>query len=120
MTDAMNDIDKYLQAATRDNTRRSYRTAVEHFETTWNGFLPATSDSIARYLTSYADSLAFNTLKQRLAALAQWHIDQGFPDPQGTAGKKGIKRNSRTSSTARETSQTTATGTTQAVGAFSR
>ena len=44
----MNDIDKHLQAATRDNTRRSYRTAVEHFETTWDGFLPATSDSISR------------------------------------------------------------------------
>ena len=25
--------------------------------------------------------LAHNTLKQRLAVLAQWHIDQGFPDP---------------------------------------
>jgi integrase len=77
----MNDIEKYLQAATRDNTRRSYRSAIEHFEDAWGGFLPATADSIARYLTNYADSLAFNSLKQRLAALAQWHIDQGFPDP---------------------------------------
>lgn len=25
--------------------------------------------------------LAINTLKQRLAALSQWHIEQGFPDP---------------------------------------
>lgn len=25
--------------------------------------------------------LSINTLRQRLAALAQWHLDQGFPDP---------------------------------------
>lgn len=30
----MNDVDRYLEAATRDNTRRSYRAAVEHFEVT--------------------------------------------------------------------------------------
>jgi integrase len=77
----MGDIDKYVQAATRDNTRRSYRSAVEHFEDTWGGYLPATANSVARYLSDYAQTLAFNTLKQRLAALAQWHIDQGFPDP---------------------------------------
>ena len=28
----MSDLDRYLQAATRDNTRRSYRAAIEHFE----------------------------------------------------------------------------------------
>ncbi|MAZ90016.1 MAG: Tn3 family resolvase [Cellvibrionaceae bacterium] len=77
----MNKIDRYIQAATRDNTRRSYQSAIEHYEVTWGGFLPATADSIARYLADYADTLAVNTLKARLAGLAQWHIDQGFPDP---------------------------------------
>lgn len=77
----MNKIDRYIQAATRDNTRRSYQSAIEHYEVIWGGFLPATADSIARYLADYADILAVNTLKARLAALAQWHIDQGFPDP---------------------------------------
>lgn len=47
----------------------------------WGGFLPATADSIARYLADYAEQHSINTLKQRLAALAQWHISQGFPDP---------------------------------------
>jgi hypothetical protein len=74
-------IDRYVEAATRDNTRRSYQGAVQHFEVTWGGFLPATADNIARYLADHAGILAVNTLKQRLAALAQWHIDQGFPDP---------------------------------------
>ena len=77
----MSKIDQYIQAATRDNTRQSYQAAVRHFEVEWGGFLPATADSIANYLVEYAETLAINTLRQRLAALAQWHISQGFPDP---------------------------------------
>lgn len=77
----MSKIDTYLHAATRDNTRRSYQAAARHFEVEWGGFLPATADAIARYLVDHAESLAINTLRQRLAALARWHIDQGFPDP---------------------------------------
>lgn len=77
----MSKIDAYIEAATRANTRRSYQGAVRHFEVEWGGFLPATADSIARYLAEHAETLAINTLRQRLAALAQWHVDQGFPDP---------------------------------------
>ncbi|MFY0732264.1 site-specific integrase [Pseudomonas sp. NFX15] len=77
----MTELDRYLQAATRDNTRRSYRAAIEHFEVTWGGFLPATSDSVARYLVAHAGVLSINTLKLRLSALAQWHNSQGFADP---------------------------------------
>jgi len=80
----MNKADRYLQAGTRENTRRSYRAAVEHFEVTWGGFLPATGDGIVRYLAEYADQHTISTLKQRLAALAQWHLTQGFPDPTKT------------------------------------
>lgn len=76
-----NKVDQYVRAATRDNTRRSYQSALDHYEVTWGGFLPATADNIAEYLANYAAQLALNTLKQRAAALAQWHIDQGFPDP---------------------------------------
>lgn len=74
-------VDRYLAAATRANTRRSYRSAIEHFEAEWGGFLPATADSLARYLADHAGKLSVSTLKLRLAALAQWHLDQGFPDP---------------------------------------
>src|SRR5471032_1749837 len=77
----MSEVDKYLRASTRDNTRSSYQSAVRHFEIDWGGFLPATADSVARYLAEHAESLSINTLRQRLAALAQWHADQGFPDP---------------------------------------
>ena len=68
----MSELDRYLNAATRDNTRRSYRAAIEHFEVTWGGFLPATSDSVARYLVAHAGQLSINTLKLRLSALLRW------------------------------------------------
>ncbi len=77
----MNPIDLYLKASERSNTRRSYESAIRHFEVEWGGFLPTTADGISRYLANYGDQLAFNTLKQRLAALAQWHVEHGFPDP---------------------------------------
>ncbi|HLV16602.1 MAG TPA: site-specific integrase [Pseudomonas sp.] len=77
----MSEVERYLQAGIRDNTRRSYRAAIEHFEVSWGGFLPATSDSIARYLAEHAGHLSLNTLRLRLAALSQWHVSQGFPDP---------------------------------------
>jgi hypothetical protein len=80
----MNKADRYLQAGTRENTRRSYRAAVEHFEVTWGGFLPTTGDGIVRYLAEYADQHTISTLKQRLAALAQWHSGtspKGSPIP---------------------------------------
>lgn len=88
----MSSVDKYINAATRDNTRRSYQAAIEHYEVQWGGFLPATADSISRYLADYAQTLSINTLRQRLAAIAQWHADQGFPDPtKSPVVKKVIK-----------------------------
>lgn len=80
----MSKLDQYIQAATRKSTRQSYRGAIEHFEVEWQGVLPATADSVARYLAEYAGTQAISTLRQRLAALAKWHTEQGFPDPTKT------------------------------------
>lgn len=91
----MNEVERYIEAGTRENTRRSYQSAVEHFEVTWGGFLPASSESILRYLAAYADQLAFSTLKQRLAALAQWHNSQGFPDPTKAPAVRQVLRGIR-------------------------
>lgn len=74
-------VDLYLEAADRKNTRLSYASALRHFEVEWGGFLPATSEAVARYLAAYGGELANSTLRQRLAALARWHQDQGFQDP---------------------------------------
>lgn len=88
-------VDQYINAATRDNTRKSYQSAIDHFEVQWGGFLPATADSVARYLADHAGILAINTLKQRLAALGQWHIDQGMPDPTKAPLVKKVLRGIR-------------------------
>lgn len=88
----MPNVDRYLEAATRENTRRSYQFATQHFEVEWGGHLPATAESVARYLANYAGRLAVNTLKQRLAALAQWHAEHGFADPtRATVVRKVLK-----------------------------
>ncbi|MDO9135046.1 site-specific integrase [Hydrogenophaga sp.] len=81
----MTRLAQYIEAAERDNTRRSYASAIRHFEVEWKGLLPSTADAIARYLADHAASMAINTLRQRLAALSRWHTDQGFPDPTKSA-----------------------------------
>ncbi|AAM38072.1 integrase [Xanthomonas phaseoli pv. phaseoli] len=64
-------VGQYLEAATRPNTQRAYAAATRHFEVEWGGHLPATAEQVARYLAAYAGQLALNTLRHRLAALAQ-------------------------------------------------
>lgn len=70
----------YVKAATSNNTRRAYRQDIRHFEAS-GGVLPATPDSICRYLTSFAKLLNPRTLQRRLVALKNWHNYQGFIDP---------------------------------------
>ena len=70
----------YLEAATSENTRRSYRSAVRHFER-WGGYLPTDRDTLIRYLLDYAETLNPRTLSARLTALSQWHRYQDFTDP---------------------------------------
>ncbi|MGX9697684.1 tyrosine-type recombinase/integrase [Janthinobacterium lividum] len=73
----------FLAAATSDNTRRTYRSAIRHFQA-WGGALPADESTVIRYLMAYADSLNARTLALRLTALSQWHVYQGFADPAST------------------------------------
>lgn len=73
----------YLEAATAENTRRTYRSAIRHFERA-GGLLPATEAGILRYLLDHAATLSPQTLSLRLTALRQWHHYQGFPDPTAT------------------------------------
>jgi len=76
----MSTVEIYARAATRENTQRSYRSALQHFEAEWGGLLPASPDTVARYLAEHAEMLSISTLQQRLAALADWHHAHGFPD----------------------------------------
>ena len=80
----------FLAAATSDNTRRTYRSAIRHFQA-WGGALPADESTIIHYLMAYADSLNARTLALRLTALSQWHVYQGFADP-ASAEHDGAQR----------------------------
>lgn len=51
-------VERYLEAANRENTQRSYASALRHFEVEWGGHLPATPDSVARYLADHAGELS--------------------------------------------------------------
>lgn len=72
--------DRYQIAATSDNTRRAYQADIRHFES-WGGQLPATTESILRYMHAFAEMLNPRTLSRRITALKQWHLYQHFPDP---------------------------------------
>lgn len=71
---------RYIEAATAENTRRAYRSAIRHFEC-WGGRLPAEAPTVKAYLLAHAETLNPRTLSLRLTALRHWHQLQGFPDP---------------------------------------
>lgn len=73
----------FLAAATSENTRRAYRSAIRHF-LAWGGVLPSDESAMIRYLLAYAQGLNTRTLALRLTALSQWHVHQGFADPAST------------------------------------
>ena len=98
----MSQIDTYLKAADRDTTRRSYASALRHFEVEWKGLLPATQAAIAQYLADYAASLSANTLQHRLAALSRWHTSHGFPDPTKAPMVRQVMKGIRTLHPAQE------------------
>ena len=71
---------EFLAAATSENTRRTYRSAIRHFQS-WGGVLPCDEATIIRYLLDFSQTLNPRTLALRLTALSQWHTHQGFSDP---------------------------------------
>ncbi|KFI22666.1 site-specific integrase [Nitrosococcus oceani] len=71
---------RYIEAATAENTRRAYRSAIRHFER-WGGHLPADASMVSAYLLAHAEILNPRTLSLRLTALRYWHQLQEFPDP---------------------------------------
>lgn len=47
---AINEIEQYIQAATRENTRQSYQAPTKHYEVRWGGLLPATADNVEQII----------------------------------------------------------------------
>ena len=71
---------EFLAAATSENTRRTYRSAIRHY-LEWGGVLPADEAVLLRYILTFSQSLNPRTLALRLTAISQWHCQQSFPDP---------------------------------------
>lgn len=86
----------FIHAATADNTRKTYRSAVRQFQK-WGGLLPCPPATLCRYLLDKADALNPRTLRLHLTAISQWHQTQGFADPTHDGSvKKAIKGIART------------------------
>lgn len=73
-------VSDYLKAATSDNTRRTYRSAIRQFQR-WGGRLPAEPDAVIRYLLERQPQVSVRTLGLHITALRQWHEHQQLADP---------------------------------------
>lgn len=76
-------LQHYLVAATSDNTRKTYRSAIRQFEK-WGGHLPTDSNTVIKYLLERAGRLNPRTLDLHLTAISQWHQLQRIADPTRT------------------------------------
>jgi integrase len=73
-------VSAYVSAATAKNTRRAYRSDLDHF-LAWGGSVPSTPDQIAAYLAAHAGTHKAATLKRRIVAIGLAHASQGFDNP---------------------------------------
>ena len=85
----------YIRASLSENTRRAYQFDLACF-LNWGGTLPASPDTIARYLADKADHLAPATLSRRVATLGRAHVANGWDNPCSTelvrSTLRGVKR----------------------------
>jgi site-specific recombinase XerD len=88
-------VTDYLRASLSDNSRRAYRSDLNHF-LAWGGTIPATPEMIAVYLAAHAEHHAPATLARRLVSIGKAHSAQALPSPTGTelvkATLRGIRR----------------------------
>ncbi len=73
-------LDDLIEAAISPNTRRAYRTDMQHFKD-WGGTVPASPETVADYLAAHAGVLSVATLARRLVAIGKAHTMQGHPNP---------------------------------------
>lgn len=88
------EVRHYVENALSDNTRRAYRSDIEHFQA-WGGIIPATPEQIAAYISTYAGALSIATLQRRLVSISKVHAVQGYADPAKTVLVKMVLRGIR-------------------------
>ena len=85
----------YVREAIAENTRRAYRSDIEHFMA-WGGTIPAADVMVAEYLANHAERLAVATLSRRLVSISQAHAARGLRSPASSSlvsnTMRGIKR----------------------------
>lgn len=74
------DVSFYLHASLSDNSRKAYRSDLNHF-LTWGGTIPASQEIVAVYLAAHADHHAVATLARRLVSIGKAHTAQRLPSP---------------------------------------
>jgi site-specific recombinase XerD len=77
------EVSLYLRASLSDNSRRAYRSDLNHF-LAWGGTIPATPEMIAVYLAAHAELHAPATLARRLVSIGKAHTAQALPSPTTT------------------------------------
>lgn len=70
----------YLDACWADATKRAYAGDVRDF-VAWGGGVPASAETVARYIADRASTLAPATLARRLVGIGAMHVAAGFQDP---------------------------------------
>lgn len=84
-----------MSAATSENTRKAYRSAIKQFEK-WGGRLPADHHTVIGNLLAKATECSVRTLDLHITAIGQWHRYQGMPNPVDTPtvrkAVEGIRR----------------------------
>ena len=63
------------------NTKKAYRAAIYHFRDVCHYRLPTTTQDLALYLTSCAETISASTFTVRVSAISAWHRECGFSDP---------------------------------------
>lgn len=91
----LENIRHYIEKSLSENTRKAYRSDIEHF-IKWGGIIPSSSEQVAAYLSTHAERLSIATLQRRLVSIAKAHNMQGFADPAKTdlvrLTMRGIRR----------------------------
>lgn len=82
---------RYASAAVSDNTRRAYRSDMQHF-LHWGGTLPTTTDEVIEYLEDHATKLSIRTLRRRVATLNEAHRLLGVDSPADRSQVRRVLR----------------------------
>ena len=87
---------EYAEAAHADNTRRAYSSGFQHFNAWCDArgmqALPAAPQTVVLYVTDLAAIAKLATIRQRLAAIAHVHRENGLESPVGHGSVQRVVR----------------------------